>query len=250
MKIKTVFALSLIAVAMVFVIPAGHVNATGSDLNLPGNAVTIKIFDGSSSNFRILLSGFPSGYDVAYGYYAGWCVDREYVVTRNTPLSVVLYSTLNPPPLIWNQRWDMVNYILNHKNGTAWAVQEAIWYFVNFIGNYTPDSPAATEMVNDAILNGEGFIPKTGQVEAVICYPVQRTQITVIEVTINSPLQTLGDINNDGTIDIQDSILFAEAFGSKVGDLNWNRKADLNNDGKVDMFDAIIMAVNFGKTYP
>jgi hypothetical protein len=74
--------------------------------------------------------------------------------------------------------------------------------------------------------------------------------VTIIEVTLDSPLQGQGDINNDGNIDIHDAILLAAAFRSKPGDPNWNSKADLNHDGAIDIYDAIIMATNFGKTYP
>jgi hypothetical protein len=67
-----------------------------------------------------------------------------------------------------------------------------------------------------------------------------------VEATTEStPL--LGDINDDGTVDIFDAILLANAFNTGIGMPHWNPEADLNNDDFIDIFDAIILANNFGK---
>jgi parallel beta-helix repeat protein len=68
----------------------------------------------------------------------------------------------------------------------------------------------------------------------------------------NYPLMTpwsrlLGDVNDDGTVDIFDAILLSNAFNSAIGMPHWNPEADLNNDNVIDIFDAIILASNFGK---
>jgi hypothetical protein len=250
MKAETIAIVSLIAVLTVVMVPSKPVGANGVLLKLPTNLATIEVFDAGKSYFNTLLWGVAPGYDVSNGYYAGWCVDRRFTIARKIPIVVTLYSSQNPPLFLEDQRWDMVNYILNHKQGEMTDIQQAMWYFVDFVGNYTPSTASAKEMVNDANLHGAGFIPTTGQAVAVICNPAYGTQVTIIEVTLDSPLQGQGDINNDGNIDIHDAILLAAAFRSKPGDPNWNSKADLNHDGAIDIYDAIIMAVNFGKTYP
>jgi len=69
------------------------------------------------------------------------------------------------------------------------------------------------------------------------------------------PIRTLlGDLNNDGAVDIFDVVTVAKAFGSEPGDSNWNSVADINNafgdgvgDGSVDIFDVVTIAKNFGK---
>jgi len=58
----------------------------------------------------------------------------------------------------------------------------------------------------------------------------------------------LGDINRDGTVDIYDAILLANAYNSKPGDPNWNVAADINGDNVIDIYDAIMLANNYGKT--
>jgi len=63
-------------------------------------------------------------------------------------------------------------------------------------------------------------------------------------------VKMLGDVNGDNTIDIDDVIIWANAFGSQPGDLNWNPQADLYQDSIIDIFDGVIIAQNFGETYP
>lgn len=58
----------------------------------------------------------------------------------------------------------------------------------------------------------------------------------------------LGDVNGDGIIDITDVVIVALAFGTEVGDPDWNALADLNNDWVIDIVDIVIIAINFGKT--
>ena len=63
-------------------------------------------------------------------------------------------------------------------------------------------------------------------------------------VTVKIP----GDLNGDGTVNILDSILLANAFLSTPTSPNWNPNADLNGDGVVNILDAILLAENFGIT--
>lgn len=74
----------------------------------------------------------------------------------------------------------------------------------------------------------------------------------------------IGDINNDGKVDIRDVRLVAKAYGSFGPDYfypgspassNWNPACDLTgsngvSDGKVDIRDMELIAANFGQHYP
>jgi len=57
----------------------------------------------------------------------------------------------------------------------------------------------------------------------------------------------LGDLNQDGIVNILDAIQAASAFGSHAGDQGWNEQVDINRDGIVNILDVIILASNFGK---
>jgi len=168
-------------------------NATENDLNLPPIPVRIEVFDGVESYFLTKLMDIPEGYDVTNGTYLGWCIDTRAEMTRSPEThSVYLYSSFNPPGELANEEWDMVNYILNHKRGNATDIQQAIWYFINIDGNYTPTSQVAWDIINDALENGEGFVPSYGEIVAIICYPTvllpypSEVQISIIEV--NNPV--------------------------------------------------------------
>jgi hypothetical protein len=78
-------------------------------------------------------------------------------------------------------------------------------------------------------------------------------QIKVAVLTILRVSPTpgiLGDIDYNGTVDILDAILLANAFGSKPEDRNWDANADINNDKIVDIYDAIILANHYEETGP
>jgi rhodanese-related sulfurtransferase len=67
-------------------------------------------------------------------------------------------------------------------------------------------------------------------------------------VTLVMNTTATADINNDGSVDIYDAILLANACNSVPSSSNWNSKADLNSDNIVDIYDAIILANHYGKT--
>jgi len=238
-----------ISIILVFLVRIGPVNAVVPSVNLPLSPVTIEVFNGGGSFFDIVLSKVPQGYDVTNKAYRGWCVDRRYLM----PLSpathqVTLFSSYYPPPGFIAKKWNMVNYILNHKQGVSEDIQEAIWYFINMMDGYTPPSATAQAIVNDALANGSNFNPEAGQVLAVICYTtVPEVQITIIEYFLSKGPRLAGDVNNDGTVDIYDAILLATAFQTKPGQTNWNPDADLNTDLVIDIFDAITVGTNYGK---
>jgi len=65
-----------------------------------------------------------------------------------------------------------------------------------------------------------------------------------------------GDVNGDGTVNIQDVLIVALAFGSMAEDdpstpwnetRNWNADADLIDDGKINIYDLVVIGTNFGK---
>ncbi|MGC9089991.1 MAG: S8 family serine peptidase [Caldisericia bacterium] len=72
--------------------------------------------------------------------------------------------------------------------------------------------------------------------------------ITLDKIIKISPL--MGDINDDGKVDSEDLIIFAQSFGTQLGDPNYNEKCDLNGDGKVDADDLLLLAQNFGTQAP
>lgn len=141
-----------------------------SALNLPNTPVgATYAHPGTTSFFDIVLFGTGAGFDVTDGFaYTGWCIEDN--LNANTS-PVRLYSSYDPalPGNLGSVPWDRLNYILNHKQGTAEDVQAALWSLT--LGSFSyPVTPAAVAMLNDAAVNGIGFVPGPGQIIAVILY--------------------------------------------------------------------------------
>jgi len=248
MNTKLSVPIILICIILVFLIPIAPAKAVTPSVDLPSTAVTLEVFSGYGSFFDTVLSNVPLGYDVANRGYRGWCVDTRYLMPFSPATTqVYLYSTLYPPPGLWNEEWNSINYILNHKQGITADVQQAIWYFINMNDGYIPTRSKAKAIVNDTLANGANFIPEIGQVLAIICYTLApERQITIIELSLCEGPRLMGDVNNDRTVDIYDAIQLAMAFQTKPGKPNWNPDADLNGDLIIDIYDAIILATHYG----
>jgi len=63
-------------------------------------------------------------------------------------------------------------------------------------------------------------------------------------------VRILGDINDDGKVDMIDIYISITAFGSRPSRPRWNPNADLNNDDLIDMRDIYLAIANFGKKCP
>ncbi len=135
--------------------------------------------------------------------YVGWCFDHDHYMYANYPYNVTLYSTYDTdiPTFGQNNNWDLVNYMLTQRrnNGTGiwdqdWTsngiknqFQAACWKFSNGV------DPAAGSLaeafVDDAIANGDNFIPGPGEFYGIILYPDTnsnnqrvRAQMNIIEI--------------------------------------------------------------------
>ncbi len=56
-----------------------------------------------------------------------------------------------------------------------------------------------------------------------------------------------GDVNYDTVVNIVDISIIAKAFGSRLGDANWNPRCDLNDDNIINILDMSAAASRFGK---
>ena len=62
---------------------------------------------------------------------------------------------------------------------------------------------------------------------------------------IPAPQTLPWDINDDGTVDIQDLILVSNSFGEASSEYP---KSDINKDGQVDIIDLLLVATHFGES--
>jgi Putative metal-binding motif len=166
----------------------------GDRVRVPNFSVTMVVaHPGTQSYFDTTLSGIGAGYDVHNGTFVGWCCEQYHYITYGATYSVWLYSTYNISMPWPDPDWDMVNYLINHKDPTASKdqIQSAIWYFIN--GGYSGSDSKILGMINAALAYGEGFVPQQGQICAVLCDAGSTIQHTFIEVLV-----PCGCVDNDG----------------------------------------------------
>jgi hypothetical protein len=188
---------TFIFIAIVLALFIGSKSALGMGiLNLPPDPVLATHGNwnqGTTSTIDIFLSEVPEGYDVMNGTYAGWCVEDNHRPNLPEDAQVWLYDSTddpeNLPESYQDILWDLINYMLNHKLGSVQDVNVALWLLTGtYDGTFGPITAAAQAMVDEAIANGEDFVPGPGEIVAVILYGdgigPDGFQDTLIEVTV------------------------------------------------------------------
>ena len=59
----------------------------------------------------------------------------------------------------------------------------------------------------------------------------------------------LGDINDNGEVDLPDLAILGAAYGTKRGETGFNEKADLNGDDEVGLPDLAMLGAHYGEVY-
>ena len=153
-KKKVFSGIAAVLILMSLTAPVAMAAPAAPPLALPQNQVTATYSEydifaqASPALFGITLGGFSGSYSVNTNtVYLGWCLEPGIP----TPPAVRLYSTYdtdlpddaqtytdpltpivqsNPSLLGQPVPWDKLNYLLNHKQGTAKEVQTAIWLLI------------------------------------------------------------------------------------------------------------------------
>ena len=148
--------------------------------SLPESTVDFTLQWNEVSNSDVVLSGVDTGYDVENQTYLGWCVDMEVDVQLDVLFEGSVLNLSEAPAPFEGFDWNRILYILNHKQGGRGDVQLAIWFFTDE-NSYLPE--AALAMVQDAMENGEGYVPQTGEIGAILLLPSNANiQVMIFEV--------------------------------------------------------------------
>jgi PKD repeat protein len=59
-----------------------------------------------------------------------------------------------------------------------------------------------------------------------------------------------GDVDHDGDVDIYDIVKMCEAYGSIIGDSEYEVNVDLDCDGDIDLYDLVIVCSHYGEKDP
>jgi hypothetical protein len=74
--------------------------------------------------------------------------------------------------------------------------------------------------------------------------------IILTSQSIDNTAHVPGDLNWDGKVSLTDLVIFAQAYGSKPGETNWNANADIDSDGTVGWSDLVQLTQHYGQHYP
>jgi hypothetical protein len=174
------------AVALAGLLSVSTVRASHCEINLPDTPVLVSTERGTHSFFEITLTGVGAGYTVQDGVvYTGWCASQPLENPSGLTVAAYLASvTSGNLPAHWQlAAWDKILWILNNKRGTAEDIQGALWFF--FEGTTNDLTLTAIDIIADALVHGQGFVPGPGQVSAVVIdWVVQdgKLQLPIIEV--------------------------------------------------------------------
>jgi len=101
-----------------------------------------------------------------------------------------------------------------------------------------------------------GFNYQISADASVIAGETDQIDNTKIDGTVEVKERIIGDVNMDGTVDLNDLILLNKAYGSHGPDYNypgepaspnWNQDADLNKDNIINGLDLFMLSKNYGK---
>jgi hypothetical protein len=158
--------------------------------DLPASPITFKLVEGKQTYFDTTLLDVPPGYTVTNGTYVGWCIQFDIKIRPDTEYKANLHFCYGDavPDYLRPFDWKKVNYILNHKhNGTAMEVQNAIWYFIGRpAGQPLVLNRVSQEIVNDALVNGDCYVPQPGDHVAVVVDTGETANVqwNIIEITL------------------------------------------------------------------
>jgi hypothetical protein len=194
----------------------GNCNVGAADLVLPpymnlpaqatlkvGNQVpgTLLQPDGTPGYFDVTLSGIGTGFDIANGGWPVNCVQRGVDIFLGQTYLMNVESSLYPSAMMSSfaksMPWDQINYLINHigdYTGYTWSdVQQAIWMLEDDTyngletGSYLPGPITAVglQMVADAKLLGNGFVPGSGDLAAVVFERASGTPVQIVIIQVD-----------------------------------------------------------------
>ena len=129
-------------------------------------------------------------------------------------------------------------------------------YDVDFWDIYFSRDPKVYETYHKTIILPVGSAPGTWGLAAMTVMDKAQnilradfTEIVRFEV-IDVPIYAQSDVNQDGTVNIQDLVLVANAIGHPGAAADGELNTDINADGTVNILDLVQVANNFGEESP
>jgi len=161
--------------------------------------------------FSVTFGGLPGGYSITNRTYLGWCADLSGDFTPTE--TYTLFNTYVTIPADSISNWSAVNWLLNNKPTlsdpkiTRDVIQQVIWelldggesahYCCTLSTPYRPVYLGYETVIHNlyvqALTNGAGFVPKAGQVMAILMHvdgiftSQDLDQDNIVEVVVPPP---------------------------------------------------------------
>jgi hypothetical protein len=181
-------------------------------------------------------TGQPITHEDHNGFFQSLIVDIAVLTVSASPTAIYQGGSTNVTVIVVNQGNITESFVLNvYYNGTLLAT-------MNVTGLAPNTNATVTVQWNTAAIPWGKYVMSAQVPPLPYETNIANNNLTDGIVKVKIP----GDLNGDDVVNILDSILLANAYGSNPSSPNWNPNADLNGDGVVNILDAIILADFFG----
>ena len=123
---------------------------------------------------------------------------------------------------------DDLYYTCSYDNGVSWS--------------------GDTQLTTDANDDLWSSAMQTSDFKILVVWTSNRGDLPDGNWDIYCRVSLVGDINEDGIVNIFDLSVVGQCYATSVGDPGWNPDADINKDGIVDISDLSILGKNYGAT--
>ena len=129
--------------------------------------------------------------------------------------------------------------------GYPYCPEEFIEFTINGDGSQAKGSSAASATGSDGSFYLSFKLPSNAKLGMYTVFARARYNAEACATFDYFWLHT--DVNRDGRVNILDISASAIAFGSRIGDLNYNSLADINEDNIINILDIAAIALDYGK---
>ena len=194
----------------------------------------------------------PEAPEVPRDYNVAAWLDKD--KSETLTVSDIIFLKPNLPGLIEYYHVDRIAL-----EGSAITLDISMAY-TNYAMSLIGDEPTFSgsgilcQIVYDAISPGVSFLnfsaARTILVNSsLVNYDISHELKGGIVKVFGGTTPVIGDLDDDGKIDIQDIALASLSFGSYPDHPRWNPIADINQDDKVNIRDLLIIAIHYGEVY-
>ncbi len=148
---------------------------------------------------------------------------------------------------VWVNQW----YLITNKDGSTKRYREesrphtliGVEQNKGILSGFVPFDSAIVKTIHLKAL----FVAQSAGVSPYLPDDSPKALVLMHQIYPEQLVEPSPDLNNDGIVNIQDFILFAEGFGASCGMLNFNSRMDFDRDGTIGIGDFLIFTEHFGK---